>query len=308
MASEIWFLPVIFVFFLIFKPPLPTAIITIVTFFSTLLPQVLFDFRHDHIMLKAISDHFANSSEPSFVFSLGSTVNRLRFYYSAFSESLGIQENLFFYFLMACLPGVIFIQRHFNYSKLLLLSLFLFPLLVLLFYRGNEGNFYSYYLMGIFPLLVILLSAAIGFYVNRLYLLPLFLLSIYLFSPRNIINLKNFLIAGVDGPQHISLGNQLQSVDWVYQQAGSIPFNVDVYVPPVIPYSYDYLFMWRGQSLYKDQPDKNLTPLLFTLYEVDEQHPQFLDNWLKRQSTIGKIEEETRFGGITVQRRTRINP
>jgi hypothetical protein len=47
-------------------------------------------------------------------------------------------------------------------------------------------------------------------------------------------------------------------------------------------------------------------PLLYTLYEVDNPHPERLDAWLERQKGIGKVEEQSVFGGITAQRRTRI--
>ena len=46
--------------------------------------------------------------------------------------------------------------------------------------------------------------------------------------------------------------------------------------------------------------------LLYTLYEVDPPHPERLEVWLKRQATIGMVEEEAAFGGIVVQRRKRI--
>ena len=100
------------------------------------------------------------------------------------------------------------------------------------------------------------------------------------------------------------------AVDWVFLDAAKRgEFNVDAYVPPVITHSYDYLFLWRGNSKYKDSKqilDRQVN-LLYTLYEVDPPHPERLDAWLKRQENIGKIEEEISFGGITVQRRVRIS-
>jgi hypothetical protein len=83
-------------------------------------------------------------------------------------------------------------------------------------------------------------------------------------------------------------------------------FDVDVYVPPVIPYAYDYLFQWLGNTKYGKLPSLQQVPLLYTLYEVDTPHPERLDAWLARKKGIGKIESEQTFGGITVQRRTRI--
>jgi hypothetical protein len=137
------------------------------------------------------------------------------------------------------------------------------------------------------------------------------------FFARNGMLLRYYLIAGVDGPEHITLGNELQAVNWVLEDAEKYicdectrDFNVDVYVPPVIPYSYDYLFLWQatkkcGESLCGLNKDDQI-PLLYTLYEVDPPHPERLEAWLERQKGIGKVIEEVKFGGVIVQRRTRI--
>jgi hypothetical protein len=104
------------------------------------------------------------------------------------------------------------------------------------------------------------------------------------------------------GPTEIVLQNQLIAVNWIKFDAGEEKFNIDVYVPPVIPHSYDYLFLWNNIK-----QETNQTILLYTLYEVDPPHPERLEAWLKRQEKIGKVIYEEKFGGITVQRRERIN-
>ena len=120
---------------------------------------------------------------------------------------------------------------------------------------------------------------------------------------------------GVDGPHSVALKNELQIIDWVFMDArGRGNFNVDVYVPPVISYAYDYLFLWQGtfrqgelgcaEGLCGLVEEK--TPLLYTVFEVDPPHPERLEAWMERQRGIGKVEEEVKFGGITVQRRTRL--
>ena len=107
------------------------------------------------------------------------------------------------------------------------------------------------------------------------------------------------------------MGNELQAVNWVFENSKERGvFNIDVYVPPVIPYSYDYLFLWQGTRRCGDNLCGLLwdeqTPLLYTLYEVDPPHPWRLEAWLDRQEGIGVVEEEVSFGGIIVQRRSRI--
>ena len=134
----------------------------------------------------------------------------------------------------------------------------------------------------------------------------------------NLLILKNYLTSGVDGKTTIAFGNQIQAIDWVYEDLGvtnlkypdpkdNCPnFNVDVYVPPVIPHAYDYLFRWYGGRVKACAPINQQVPLLYTLYETDPPHPERLEAWLARQKGIGEIKQSQKFGGITVQRRTRI--
>ena len=84
-------------------------------------------------------------------------------------------------------------------------------------------------------------------------------------------------------------------------------FNADFYVPPQIYYSYSYLMKWYGGGKYGREPETILTKNLYTLFEPDGEHPQFLQAWLERQDTIGKIiKNDYSWGDITVQKRERI--
>ncbi len=307
IASEIWFIPAILLLLLInssIRPTKKTALVSSGVFFATLLPQIVFDLVHDGIMRKAVIKHFADSQQASFAFAWSKIIERLGFYFQSFqniytprhAKSLTLFLVFVFFYLL----------RKKNRKRVSLLTTLIFvPLLILLFYQGNQGNFYSYYLMGLFPLSAILIAVVLDKLLSNKFLLLVPLLFLTTFIYPNYINLKNYLIAGVDGETHISLGNQIQAIDWIYQDAEDKKFNLDVYVPPVLPHSYDYLFEWYGQKEYQKLPSKEQIPLLYTLYEVDTQHPQRLEKWLQRQQSIAKVEDQARFGGIVVQRRTR---
>ena len=121
-----------------------------------------------------------------------------------------------------------------------------------------------------------------------------------LFSFFNLPPTINKLTDGVYEGNNIYLTTQLSAISWIYEDTKEIPFNVDIYVPPVIPYSYDYLFIYVG-----DKRSQNLTKRLYTLYEIDPPHPERLEAWLKRQEGIGTVQSEMKFGGIVVQKRER---
>jgi hypothetical protein len=185
------------------------------------------------------------------------------------------------------------------------------PMLGYLAFQGNFGNIYDYYMTGFYLPMILLFSIGMGELWKERAGKFIVLIFFALFLSLNGMLVRYYLIAGVDGPTNIKLGNELQAVNWIFEDAkGRGEFNVDVYVPPVIPHTYDYLFLWQAtKRCGEDLCEMKLTervPLLYTLYEVDPPHPWRLDTWLERQAGIGEVKEEASFGGITVQRRTRI--
>ena len=174
------------------------------------------------------------------------------------------------------------------------------PLLGYLFYTGNHGNLYDYYLTGYY-LIIVLLFGYITSFVWRYNLGKIIIVLFMLYFLKSNLNmtiprlqfdpLKN---------QGINFQTQLMAVSWIKEDSGSMPFNIDVYVPPVIPHSYNYLFLWN--NIIQEEKQVNL---LYTLYEEDPPHPERLKAWLDRQERIGKVIYEETFGGITVQKRNR---
>ena len=195
-------------------------------------------------------------------------------------------------------------RRHHKIVMINLIWLFL-PLFFLLFFVGNYGQLYDYYLTGYFPAFIILIALILDYFLS---FSPLFCLLLIPYLSLNMVHLKNYLIANPDGPTHISLGNEMLAVNYVCDRTKNSDYNYDVYVPPVIPHTYDYLFSWLALKGNCTPQQASQVPLLYTLFlfEVDLSNPQNLSAWLQRQQKIGTIVEEKRFGGITVQKRQRI--
>jgi hypothetical protein len=136
------------------------------------------------------------------------------------------------------------------------------------------------------------------------------------FFKQNYLPIRSYLTA-TPKTRPIALEDQLNAIDdWMFDDMkDEASFNVDVYVPPVIPHAYDYLLLWQGtlrQAQGKPGCGQDLcgkvdkrVPMLYTIYEEDPPHPERLKAWLDRQKGIGNVEEEEKFGQITVQRRKR---
>lgn len=307
-AAELFYLPVMLVLVLKQRRRLPWRwlILAALAVGVAFLPQVIFDVRHQGVLSSAVYRFLVTDN--SFKLGFWQTVQvRLPFYAQVFfSKIYPVQNSWWWLGGLALIWGLIQSWKKMDQRLQLLLILALSPLVGMLFFQGNYGNVYDYYFTGYY--LIFLLIAALLW--NRLAQTALgkwvlvSLLTVFLWQnlPLDI----GYLVSGVDGPETIALANQLGAIDWIYTDMAKQKFNVDVYVPPVIPHAYDYLFLWLGTNKYDQLPEVDQVPLLYTLYEVDPPHPERLEAWLSRQAGIGQIESEAVFGGITVQRRHRI--
>ncbi|MCL4383983.1 glycosyltransferase family 39 protein [Patescibacteria group bacterium] len=315
-ASAFFFIPIILTisilnFPAIKKTPLKTWILSLATFLFLLIPQFLFEFKNHFPLTKTFIGFLTgkvNSATgqtwaiPNLTFAL----NRLVSYYHIFFSKIDTNvTRASFFFLIFLAFGLILLLVKRPKNKVFVINfiwLFL-PLFLLLFFVGNYGQLYDYYLTGYFPAFIILIGLVLDYYLS---FTPLFYLLLIPYLSLNMVHLKNYLIANPDGPTHVSLGNELLAVKYICQKTLGKDYNTDIYVPPIIPYPYQYLFSWLSAKKSCTPAKSNLVPMLFTVYEVDQNNPQNLSSWLQRQQNIGTIVEEKRFGGIVVQQRQRI--
>lgn len=312
-ASAIFFFPIFFVFALINFSSLKKIKLfiwfkSVIAFGILLLPQLAFEIKNNFLISRNFigfltgrvnSDTGKSWAFPSFKF----LTNRLSAYYQNLFSKLDTNVTQFsFLFLIIFLIGILFLVWKYRNNiliKLQLLWLFI-PLLLLLFFVGNYGNLYDYYLTGFFPAFIILFAVTITLPKNKIFYILLVLFTTIYFIYGTYVPLKNYLIAGIDGPQNITYGNEILAVDYACKKNFEQPGNYDVYVPPVIAHTYEYLLMWRQSkglcSPFISERNSNL----YIIYEVDPPHPERLNNWFDKYKQDELIHEEF-FGGVRVK-------
>ena len=286
------------------RPDKKNLILSIGVFVLTFAPLVLFDLIHKGILRNNISKFLFG--EKSFGLPTWRFIwDKFGFYYEVFTNKifngryeleqviLYVIAGSFFFYLGKLIKN--------NVVKILLL-LFVSVCFGLIFFQGNFGNIYDYYLTGYYLIFVLLFVLPLSMLwktkLGKLFVIYFF----YLFITNNADVLRYKLNDGCISPTSICLVNQVEAIDWIYKDAKDRDFNVDVYVPPVIPYAYDYLLKWKSNP---HMVEPQVSPL-YTLYEADPSNPDRLEAWLARQKGIGSVEETSTFGGITVERRIRI--
>ncbi|MBI3485361.1 glycosyltransferase family 39 protein [Candidatus Daviesbacteria bacterium] len=314
-ASAIWFIPSTIAILLLLKIKIEKKwiILSVLAFGLTLLPQILFDLKHKFLLFKAF--YLFLVTEKSFHSSFWDTVKqRLPFYLENYANALSFEKQKMLIFIVLALASILaFTKRLFGKTDSLwgvwLLVLWIAGALIgLLFYQGNNGYVWGYYLSGTMPAFFLLIGFLIYLWLQKLYLWPLALIFLYIFLNVNLAKTQSYLSQGEPAENTINFTNQKQAIDYIYQDAKTKDFNVDVYVPPVIPYSYDYLILWYGQKNYGFVPKKENTLVLYTLEEVDSPHPERLKAFLDRQNSFSEVITTKKIGGITIEKRLRTKP
>lgn len=272
------------------------------------LPLIAFDIKNHGLIVSNIKKFLI--TDKSFKLPAWWIIaDKFKFYYDVFTNKIFNAR----YYLEKFILGGILLTFFYHLHKLIkkdgvkvLIILLSSVILGLIFFQGNFGNIYDYYLTGYYLPFLLLCAIILG-YIWKYKLGKVFVLYfIYIFLANNAHVLEYKLIDEGNGPNSISFRVQKEAINWIFQDAKGENFNVDVYVPPVIPYAYDYLFKWYGGSNYGREPNKENVKLLYLLYEHDPDHQERLDAWMARQKGIAKSQEIKKFGAITVERRLRI--
>lgn len=313
-ASAIFYFPITVVFtFWQWKkfPPKRQFLLSLLLFTLTLLPQIIFNYRHDNILFNNFSNLFykERSFKPVTAFIWQERTN---YFWSVFSTKImpGKSTYAAFYTLLSFSLLLYFRSKLTDRRTLLLFALFLIiPMIGYLLFQGNYGNIYDYYMTGYYLPMILLFSLGLAnLWYSALGKVTLVFFFV-LFFQINLVPLRNYLQNGYS----IRMETQLASVNWIYNSAkvnGVKEYNVDVYIPPVIPYPYDYLFLWQGNMKCSDNTcglvtDRRL-PDVYLLYEEDNENPVRFQSFLGRYKDTTEVIEQKKFEGITVERRKRI--
>lgn len=311
-AMEIWYIPALVLIFILKRKILPDfkiIILSIFIFFLPFMPQVLFEIRHPGVLSGPLIKFLFH--EGSFTVAFWQLLGeRLSLFYNIVSSKFWINGGILFAPFLAIFVIILVINwvkfwKDDRFKIIFILSTI--PLVGGLFFVGNYGNLYDYYFTGYYLIWILLFSFVYMSFSGKVIVKIIIGIFIVILVAKNLASFKeNYFIPLID-PKTITFSGQLNAIDWIYTSSAERGFNVDEYVPPVIPYAYNYLFEWLGTDKYQRLPSDQNIQLLYTLYEVDLDHPERLKAWLDRQKEIGKVLNEERFGGIVVQERQRIS-
>lgn len=301
------YLPAFIMTFLFFKmtPSRKEVIPALSAFGIWFVPRILFELRHNFLQTKSVITFVAHPSGKEFVLPLFARFqDRLTTLFYLFKDGFTGGSKEIAALLLAFFPiALVYLIKRQSGSleKKLVLILLTIVSLIVAGATIYPNALWNYYLIGVPALLLLPVSLALYGMMNRF---PLAGLSLFAFLL--VLNALPQLRAKIVQGDVSVFRNQLQVVEAIYQDAKGTPFNAQVYTPPMIDYTYQYLFKWRGRD-FKNTPDRNNEQkLVYMIVEPDIWHEELKQIWLRERIGDGTIVgTKCFFGGIDVAKKLR---
>ncbi len=272
----------------------------------TFLPQLLFELRNKFIMTTSLLKGFQDTSRTvSWALQLHQRPTQL---WETTKQVLvggsNVAPYLFPLMALFALIGVYFAIREKNQQTGFLWRLIaLFGLLPYPFYmvwRGNNGNFFWYYLTCQFVFVIPLMCY--GFFklieaVKSKQKLTTFVLSLVVFISLNLVAVSwlNWYQNNWKSDAQANLHSMLTAVARVYEvqaQAKREPFVVTTFTANTYTEQYDYLFHWYAKAHNLQEPTTVRQPAdqYWYLFIETGEHTEvkILDDWYKKATEGGK--------------------
>ncbi len=256
-------------------------------FSLTLIPQIAFELKHKFLMTKIFIAEFAGQGDI-----LGDKlsvsqklIDRYQRYTGDLYSSLPISQ-LIIWLLLLCLVIVI-LQKKVQKLAHLSISLIILSIPFYLLYPHLIKPWYTISLA--VPFILIFASGISGLYENQrlsLKVLAIFLLLLISTKAYQQYSRQLEYKLTTRSSDRASLLNQIETVDWVYQEAAGFGFKVYDYTPSIYDFNYQYLFWWYGSKTYGYQP---------VSITYQDNAPVYIETLPKYQSNIRQNDRPTTF-------------
>ncbi len=335
-AFGILFFPFAFMYFLIKRSGIKNLTVLSAGFFITLIPQALFEIRHQFIMTKVLFAEFTGEAAI-----LGEKISFLERVAERYQELMRrISELSHFHpktilviFLVSLVIGIFsIIQKKSNNTKDLFFINIFFLLFSAAFYLLFSQHLKGWYVLGLSIPMVTIVALAFEYLLswdNHL-LTPLLviLLLLHVYSGVKAQNEYYDQIASATSNDPSNLQNELNALDWVYNESGGQGFKAYNYIPSVYDYNYHYLYWWYGPRRFGFQPSEvaylpnqpeyipnqdllwtkakptSETSPVFLIIETDNDMPEREQKWLGNFSSLCQEKEIIYPFGLKIKKMT----
>ena len=223
-----------------------------------LVPRLLFEMKNGFSQIKTILAFFLKPKQINPRSLLDILFDRFNLFWG-YAKGLFANDMILYSFLLALFIGLLIIllnRKKTNYGSLLFFSLIIIFLFIFsLFYKDN---FWNNYYEGIQYLFLVLAANVLFLALNKNKLVLIFIVLTLLI---NLATSLNTIVKDWNNkPQEKLLKSQIAIVDYIGDKIKSEKnsnYCVKVYTPPVIPFTYNYLFLYNKLAKKIETPQNN---------------------------------------------------
>lgn len=262
-AFGVLFFPFVIISYLIYKIKPKHFLLSGLAFFLTLIPQILFELRHNFIMTKTFFGELGGQSAI-----LGEKLSFYERTINHWDSFVGISGGLTDFnklinilLITSALSFLAF--RNFKNKihkseKVLFVLSTLFLIWAFVFYLLYPHPLKGWYLLGLFIpyifILTLLIVELLSYKKN--WITGLAAIALITSFVLTITNQIRFIPKPFDrSTDQSTLRNELEVIDWVYSRAEGKGFKAYNYIPSVYDFPYQYIYWWYGTKTYGYQPD-----------------------------------------------------
>lgn len=291
-------------------------LIGIVLFLLTFAPQLLFDVRHNFLMLRSAFNFlkgsgqglFVGGEENGYLYLIGNhAASLLDNFRSAFINDGFAKYIAYLSIILILFSVLMMIKNKQSFGResnfiLLLARLLIIIFLLTFFYRFPLRywfltGFQSFYLVWLGLLLSKFLTERVG----KIIVVTIF--STLIFFSLQRINTLYFNPPNDGGREKIK--GKLKAIDYIYQDSQEKPFGLLIFTPAVYTYTYDYLILWYGVKKYNYLPYTDKKDIFYLLIEPDSSKIWSYKGWLETVVKNGQVLKTTILpSGLIVQKRS----
>lgn len=286
-----------------------TIALSIISFSISVVTFILFDLRHNFLMLRSLFSIFSQTPQSGYLLLPERFMSHLGSLQSVF-DSIFIQPNII---LLLSSIGIIILCMYQIFKKKIetgLLKELLFftavPMIFFVFYLFYAYPIYNEYVLGLTIPVVFLFSllishvrkGAVGRGFVFVFMLTTFVLVATIIKSQYIPAYHADVSAG-------SYRNQKAVVDWIFQDANGQPIGYFVYTPETFTHGMDYLFWYDGKLHNMATPKNEKLPLTYLVLYPPLQNDRGAHEFWKKNTinTTGKVLTRKVFtGGIIVEK------
>lgn len=300
----------------------------------TLLPQIVFELRHQFVMTKTFLKEISGESQI-----LGEKISFWEAQLSHLQDFANFTDqiitgNIYLSYGLMILATAFLIYKFRKLSQInkeYFLSASLFVVFAFIFYSWYLHALKGWYILGLRIPYIIILGLFFAEVIKlKHFVFKLAVAGLLIFSTFNMLQLQwkfvpegNFNSRSGDKS---NFRNEIEAIDWVYTKANGQGFRAYNYIPSIYDYPYQYLYWWHGGRTYGYHPetvtyldnvpeyikDNNKyydkakpageDPLIFLIYEKDSS-PDRLFGWLGNFTKYCSLEKQEYTWGTTVEMR-----